>query len=349
MGAIIIEKSVPLAPLTTLKVGGRADYFCCVHSIDELKELFRFIHSRNLPFFILGGGSNIVVSDDGFRGLVIKPAFFGVKFESKSSETVEVSAAASEKFDTLIETCVSEGLYGLENLSGIPGSVGATPVQNIGAYGVEVGGVIAWVEAFDTKAMCTKIFTRKQCRFTYRNSFFKTKRGRQFVITKVVYKLSKQGLLNISYKDVEDYFKQYSVPPTLKSVRDAVLFIRSKKFPDLSKYGTAGSFFKNPILTNKQYGSLKKKFPDLPSYYVDGKYVKIPAGWLIDRVGKWRGIRWGSVGSCKNQALVLVNFGGARTKDILGIAEAIREDIYRKTKIKLEFEVELIGGNFLMD
>lgn len=344
-----IQEHVLLAPFTTFRVGGNADYFCSVTSIDELREALLFARTRSLPFFVLGGGSNVLISDEGFPGLVIRMRCTGVTLLPVDDTLVELSAGGGENWDALVTRAVEEGLYGIENLSGIPGSVGATVIQNVGAYGVEACESIVRVEAFDPDSMGIRTFNNNECAFGYRDSFFKTPEGSRFIITRVVFRLMRQGALNLSYKDVRDYFTEHNVPATLRSVRAAILAIRARKFPDLAQYGTAGSFFKNHVITEKEYGLLRERFPGIPGFSVEPGQVKVPAAWLIEHVARKRGKREGAVGSYENQALVIVNYGGARCQEIVQFCEAIAQDIEKKTGIVLEREVRLVGDRFKVE
>ena len=340
-----IQQQVLLAPYTTFKVGGSADYFCSVTNIDELRESVRFAASRALPFFILGGGSNVVVSDNGFQGLVIRMRCGGIARRSLGDAAVEFSVGAGEDWDAFVARAVTEGLYGIENLSGIPGSVGATVIQNVGAYGVEVRDFIASVEAFDPDTMALRTLKNEECAFGYRDSFFKTREGSRFIITRVIFQLALHGVLNTSYKDVRDYFSLQRLPPSLQSLREAILIIRARKFPDLARFGTAGSFFKNPLVREGEYALLREQFPDIPGFPGDAGYIKVPAAWLIEHVGGYRGKRVGAVGSFENQALVIVNYGGASAKDIVRFTDAIAETIADKTGVVLEREVRVVGSD----
>jgi UDP-N-acetylmuramate dehydrogenase len=338
-----IQRDIELAPYTTFKVGGKADYFCIVKNLDELKEAVEYGGKQNLPVLILGGGSNVLISDHGFHGLVVKPEFFGMNFEEDADGAVIARAHSSENWDNFVAECVSRGLYGLENLSGIPGSVGATPIQNVGAYGIEVGNLIIQVHAFDLISCLEKIFSATECRFGYRDSFFKSAEGRNFVIVSVAFRLKKYGNLNHLYKDVANYFAEHvEKEKTLASTREAILQIRARKFPDLSKFGTAGSFFKNPIITTAEFEELKQKYPEITGYPGESG-VKVSAAFLIDKIGGWRGKCDGEVCSFDNQALVIVNKGRASASEIKNFTDKIRSNIKTKTGIILENEVSLVG------
>lgn len=343
-----IRQHIPLAPYTTFKVGGTADYFCRARSPEDIQEAIIFARDKNIPFFVLGGGSNILVADEGYRGLVIQLDLRGVFFEDRGGEVL-CRVAAGEKWDDFVALTVARGLYGLENLSGIPGTVGASPVQNIGAYGVEVKETIVRVETIDASTNTIKNFSNRACRFGYRTSFFKSLQGKNFIITRVTFLLQKKGSLNLSYKDVREYFKEKKIMPTLEEVRAAILEIRSRKFPDLARYGTAGSFFKNPIISKSRFKKLHERFSNAPSYPVNKRFVKVPAGWLIQEVGGYKGFEQDAVRSFENQALVIVNTRNASAVDIFKYARMIQEEIQKKTEIILEFEVQLVGFSSEVD
>lgn len=337
---MVIKKNVKLAPLTTFKIGGKADYFCVAESVEDLSEAAKFARNKKLPVFVLGGGSNLVVDDSGFRGLVIKIEILGLDF----SDNGEVVAGAGENWDYLISVCIGKKFYGLENLSGIPGTVGGAAVQNIGAYGVEVKDSVKWVEALDIKTGKLKKFLSKQCRFGYRNSFFKSEEGRRWIVVRVCFALSRLGEVNIKYRDLENYFakspKGGEVSP--EAVRKAVLKIRSKKFPPLNKFGTAGSFFKNPIISEEEAKKLSERYEGLPTFPVGEGKVKISLAWIIDHVCNLKGVAQGQVKISEKQALVLVSAGKATAGEVFSLAEKIKKEVFAKTGIKIEFEVEKI-------
>ncbi|MBL7045855.1 MAG: UDP-N-acetylmuramate dehydrogenase [Parcubacteria group bacterium] len=328
-----IEKDILLSPLTTFKVGGHASYFVSVTNIDELRAAFDFAENNALRTFILGGGSNIVFKDNGFDGLVIHVALRGIIFNDN-----EVEALAGESWDELVRESVARGYYTLANLSNIPGSVGAAPVQNIGAYGVELKDVLKSVEVFDTRDNKVKTLLNKDCKFTYRDSIFKNTAS-HLVVIKVVISFN-ENKPNISYRDLAEYFKEGEVPSPLE-VRNAVIEIRSRKFPDLDRFGTAGSFFKNPIITNEKYSELQGVFPDLPNYVVDAKCVKIPLGFILDRLGL-KGEKVGAIEVYEKQALVLINNGNGTFKDVKTLSEKIKRVIKEEVGIEIEKEVTFV-------
>lgn len=342
LGMEMLE-NVSMKDFTTFRTGGLARWFCHVRSVEDLKEAVVFAKEKKLPFFVLGGGSNLLVSDDGFPGVVIKMEIGGVTFEEKENDTVNVTAGAGENWDAFVAGTVSRGLVGLENLSLIPGSVGATPVQNVGAYGREVKDVILEVEAFDTETCEIKKFSPEECQFGYRDSFFKHPEGKKNIITRVTFALQKNAALKTDYKDVQEYFLKHNITTAhVSDVRDAIVAIRTAKLPDIREYGTAGSFFKNPIISRELAEEVHEKYPDIPLYPAGPDTKKISAGWLLDRACGLKGAEEGNVGTYKNQALVIVNHGDATTKEVLEFAESLQGQVKNKTGITLEFEVQMI-------
>lgn len=358
---IHILEQIPLAPFTTMRVGGNARYFVRVEDIGDLKEAVLFAQTQSLPFFILGGGSNTLVSGNGFLGLVIKIEFKGVTYENN-----RVTAGAGEVWDEVVRGAVQRNLWGIENLSLVPGTVGGASVQNIGAYGVEACDTIFSVEAFDIETMQVKTFLRKECEFGYRESIFK--KNKNLIVVCVAFELAQNGVPRIDYEDVKKYFEsKKNIAPVLLEIREAIIVIRSAKMP-APPIGTAGSFFKNPIVSLNQYKILKKQFPDILAYNIssslgrrvqehsatrsslaeikaysqgDGR-MKLSAAWLLDHVGNWRGVRRGDAGVHEKQALILVNHGGASAEEMFALANEMKRDIKEKTNVLLEEEVVVI-------
>lgn len=338
MADMKIEKDKSLKEMTTFKIGGNAQFFCVIKSEDDIIEACRFANENGLAIFVLGGGSNILVSDRGFGGLVMKIEMKGIDFDG---ETVTVKAG--EDWDAFVEKAVKNGLYGLENLSLIPGTVGAAPVQNIGAYGSEVKDTIAGVRFFDIEKMEFRDFSNDMCEFAYRSSFFK-KSPNRYIIVSVTFRLCANGNVNINYRDISEYFLIKGVTkPSLAEVREAVIHIRINKLPDVRVLGTAGSFFKNPIISHAQANDLKKRFPELPVYPYSDEDVKVSLAWILDHVCGFKGATRGNVGTYKNQALVLVNNGGATANEIKSFAHELARSVLEKTGIEVEAEIEYVG------
>jgi len=338
-----ILENVSLKEFTTFRVGGTARFFCRAKSIEDVKRAIAYARERELPFFVLGGGSNILMSDDGFAGLVVKIEINGVEFKDEG-EIVEVVAGAGESWDALVALTVERGLHGLENLSLIPGTVGAAPVQNIGAYGAEVKETVRSVEAIDRTSGDVRIFSNGECRFAYRDSIFKHEEGKRFTITRVAFALRKNAPLKTDYKDVREYFiSKKIVTPTLSQVRAAVVDIRQAKLPDTRDVGTAGSFFKNPVIAKERFEALKKKFPELPGHEGAEGMIKVPLGYILDKICNFKSAREGDAGVWKNQALVLVNFGSASAQEIRALSEKMAIAVKEKTGIDIEPEVQFVA------
>ncbi len=347
---IQIQQNISLAPVTTLLVGGPASYFAKVRSLEDMREAADFIFEKKVPYLVLGGSSNVLISDKGFGGFVIGMAIRGMKMKEKEGDyrRVEIEVGAGENWDDFVSFAVEQKLYGVENLSGIPGSVGASPVQNIGAYGTEVKEVIAMVETFDMETREVRLFSAEECEFAYRNSIFKKAESHRFIITKVVFVLEKEGRVNIGYKDIKERFaSRFSKDVHPAEVRTAVLEIRAAKLPDYKVLPTAGSFFKNPIISGEAYAKLLESFPDLPSFSEKGdekgSRVKIPLAWILDNVCDLRGWRKGNVGTYEKQPLVLVNYGGASSSEIEHAARFIADTVLEETGISIEWEVVKVG------
>jgi len=332
---------VPLSSYTTFRAGGPARYFFDAQSLEDIRRAVVFANGKKLPLFVLGGGSNTLFGDKGFAGVVVRISISGCDFKDNGDNTVTLAAYAGEEWDALVAKAVKHGLYGLENLSLIPGRVGATPIQNIGAYGAEVGSVIEAVEVFNTETLKRETLTALECAFGYRNSIFKKPEGKHFIVIRVFYRLSKEGILNTDYGDVKEHFASSGEAPTLETVRQAVIDIRSHKLPDVTKVGTAGSFFKNPVVSSGQFTALKKRFLELPGFAQDDG-VKIPAGWLLDRIGRFKGTRHGGALVSEKQALVIINDGDARASDILSLTDMMSSVIKEKTGITLQPEVVIV-------
>jgi UDP-N-acetylmuramate dehydrogenase len=338
-----IKENVRLAPLTTLGVGGPAQYFAVATTKDELAVLAGGAKERGQSVTILGGGSNVLINDDGLKGLVIKIEIKGITHAVTNNDAnkVLVTAGAGEMWDDLVAYTVESGLWGLENLSAIPGTVGATPIQNVGAYGVEVGSLIESVEVYSLKTGNFSLLNNSDCRFGYRDSFLKSAAGRDLVVVFVNYLLSKEANPQLKYQDLAVRFKDAS-NPTQTEIRAAVTEIRGRKFPDWHQLGTAGSFFKNPIITSSAYEELLTQYPELPGFPEPGGKMKVSLGWILDKVCGFKGARVGNVGAYDHQALVLVNYGGATAAEIKSFASEVSSKVFSKTNIVIEPEVNFL-------
>jgi len=336
-----ICENVSLNNFTTFRTGGPARFFTRIETMEDARGAIEFAREHRADFVVLGGGSNMLVRDEGFPGLVVKMEIGGIEFRNQGKNTLAV-VGAGEDWDNFVGETVARNLSGLENLSLIPGTAGAAPIQNIGAYGREASETIEWVETFNTETSRKETLYGRECKFAYRNSIFKHPEGKKYVVVRVAFSLVKGGIPSIEYKDVkEELASRNARIPSLSDVRNAVIAIRSRKLPSVKEYGTAGSFFKNLVLSATELKELQGKIPDVPAYPFGGGF-KIPAGWLLDHVCSVKGERKGNVGAWHNQALVVVNYGGATAKEILDYAEDLRARVRKKTGIELEYEVQVI-------
>lgn len=338
-----IQHKVALKKNTTFKTGGFARLFCVVKSRQDIVDAILYTKKEQVLFYVLGGGSNMLVSDKGYNGLIIKIATQGIVFQEEK-EGVLMRVEAGVLWDECVQAAVDHSLYGLENLSLIPGTVGAAPIQNIGAYGVEVGDYIDSVDVFDVETESFETIPKEKCQFAYRDSIFKKSGGKKYIVIGVNFLLSKQPTLKTEYKDIQEYFSLSGEEVNLQSLRKAIIHIRTKKLPDLSVLGTAGSFFKNPVVKKEVIEILQKEYPLIPVYEIDiPGYVKTSAAFLIDKVAGMRGVRVGDVGTYENQALVLVNYGNATGEEVFDFAQKIQSEVKAKTGIDLEMEVQTLG------
>ena len=335
-----IRENVSLKDLTTFHIGGNADYFVSVESLDELRKAVYFARERSVQVTVLGSGSNVLVSDNGVRGLVIHNTIRGIEFLHREDGVTIASVGAGVVWDDLVQRTVEEGLWGIENLSAIPGTVGATPVQNVGAYGTEVARVITAVDAYNTDTDTVRTFTQDDCHFGYRTSYFKSSEGKKYIITRVHFTLSHIAHPQIAYKDLAHHFG--NTEPSLSEIRAAVCAIRSKKFPDWSVVGTAGSFFKNPTVSAEVFATLKIKYPELPGFIQSDGHVKIALGWILDKVCSLRGVCEHGVCAYEGQALVLVNKNNASADDVQKFAKKICDRVRAACDISVEWEVTML-------
>lgn len=309
---------------------------------DTVEELQTFLQSDDFAhrnrYIHIGSGSNLLFEGD-YRGIVMHSALHTLEVVEESDAHVLVRVGSGYVWDDFVAHCVAQGWAGVENLSAIPGEVGASAVQNIGAYGVEVRDVIARVEAMALDGT-TRTFTNEECGYGYRDSVFKRELRGQYIITHVTYRLEKSPTYRLDYGDLRARVEACG-EPTLKAVREAVTAIRDSKLPDPRVLGNAGSFFTNPVIPRAQYEALKEKYPNMPSYPIDEERVKVPAGWLIDHA-EWKGKALGRAAVHDRQALVLVNLGGATGKEVMTLAERVCEDVFNKYGIRITPEVNFI-------
>lgn len=337
-----IEKNVSLKSLNTFALEAKAKVFTEVNNIEELQEVLASDIAKENDLLILGGGSNLLISKD-FDGLVIKNNITGKEVVHETDDFVLVKIGAGENWHEFVLYALEQGWGGIENLSLIPGTVGAAPMQNIGAYGVEIKEVFESLLAVNRDTGEVEEFSKEKCRFGYRESIFKNKMKGQYVIARVILKLTKQHHnLNVSYGAITDTLKEMKVKePTIQDVSKAVISIRQSKLPDPAKIGNAGSFFKNPTVDRIQYEELKTEYPEIPGYDLPDSNVKVPAGWLIEQCG-WKGMTRGNIGVHKKQALVLVNYGGGQGEELKALAEEIRTSVIEKFGVELNAEVNII-------
>ena len=350
MRVITIQENVPLAPLTTLQVGGPARYFVEAGSEDDIRDAVEFATTKSLPLFVLGGGSNLLVADAGWPGLVLKIAIGGIT-QRTGHDTVHFEAGAGVEWDQLVAQTVANNCAGIECLSGIPGSVGGTPVQNVGAYGQEVSETIESVRAFDLQERKAVELSNTDCGFRYRTSIFNnTMRGR-YIVLQVTYNLTRGGPPSLKYADLQKHFANTANTPSLAAVRDAVRQIRQSKamliVPGDPDARSAGSFFKNPVLTEAEFSGLAgraaAKGLKIPSYPALDAQHKVPAAWLVEHSGFHKGFTLGEAGISRKHALALINTGQARAADIVRLKDDIQQGVQKVWGIQLEQEPVLVG------
>jgi UDP-N-acetylmuramate dehydrogenase len=324
----------------TFGIDAKAKEFVAVHSVDELKTVLR--ENKDKKKFILGGGSNMLLTQD-IEALVIHIDLKGIEVLKEDDDHVWVEAQGGEAWHNFVLYCIEHNYGGIENMSLIPGNVGTTPIQNIGAYGREIKDTFVSCDALEIATLQMRTFTLDECGFGYRESIFKTAVKDQFIITSVVFKLTKHSHnISIEYGDIKAELAAKNVEsPTIKDVSDAVIAIRQSKLPDPKELGNSGSFFKNPIIPKAQFDKIHAKFPDMKFFPVSDDMVKVPAGWLIEHAG-FKGKRFGNAGMHKNQALVLVNYGDATGNELLSVSKMVQQAVMEKFGIAIEAEVNIV-------
>lgn len=329
----------PILKYNTFGMDVKASRFVEYSSVDELKT---FLASRDvaLPLLHIGGGSNLLFLSD-FKGTILHSAIKGFCIEGESDEWVDIKAGAGEVWDDFVAYTVSEGWYGAENLSIIPGEVGASAVQNIGAYGVEAKDIILKVHTVSVSDASERVFTNGECRYSYRNSIFKEELKGKYIVTHVTYRLRKKARYHLSYGNISSELERRDLQPSLENVRNVIIDVRRSKLPEPSELGNAGSFFMNPMVSVQKFRQLQEEYPDMPHYLVDDNTVKVPAGWMIDRCG-WKGRNIGPAGVYQKQALVLVNLGGATGNEISNLANEIMKSVKDKFGVDIHPEVNYI-------
>ena len=337
-----IQQNVDLLPYNTFRIQAFAKYFTTIKSVEHAKALFASEIFKSEKHFILGGGSNVLLTKN-FDGLVVKVEILGKEIIHEDDASVTLRVGAGENWHAFVMYCVDRNYGGVENLSLIPGTVGAAPMQNIGAYGVEIKKNILGVEAVEIGTSDVRYFDTEACKFGYRESIFKQEVKDQFLISSVTLKLTKRDhTFNTTYGAIDETLKKFDVQTlSLKAISDAVIFIRSHKLPDPSRIGNAGSFFKNPSIQADLMDFIKKDYPSIPSFPSTHGLVKIPAAWLIEQCG-WKGKTFDRVGVHQHQALVLVNYGGGEGEKIWELAMKIKESVKEKFNVILQPEVNVI-------
>ena len=337
-----MKTNINLQPYNSFGFPAVAKYFVEINDIQQLEALIATDIFKQEKHLILSGGNNVLFQNDVFDGIVVFINTKGVEILREDENEVVVHAQAGEDWPDFVKFTVSKGWHGLENLAHIPGKVGAAPVQNIGAYGIELEDSFLQCEAMSLATGETKVFNKEDCRFGYRESIFKSELKGQFVITSVDFLLKKNAPLRLDYGNIKAYLEQNGIQnPTLQQLHDAICAIRDAKLPDVKQIGSAGSFFKNPVIEAAQFEALQKDFPNIPHYDEPNGKVKVPAGWLIEQSG-WKGWRDEHVGVYDKQALVLVHYGGGKGLDIVELARKIQDSVEAKFGIRISPEVNFV-------
>ena len=336
-----IIENYSLKLYNTFGIEAKAKYFADVSTINDLRKVLVFRRQKDLPILFIGGGSNMLFVDN-FPGIVLKLNLKGIEILKEDNDYVYVKSQGSENWHHFVEWTLEHDFGGLENLSLIPGNVGTAPMQNIGAYGVEVKDYIVEVQTLELETGNERIFTNEECHFGYRESVFKNELRGQYVLVAVTFKLTKQNhQLHVDYGAIKtELDSEQIINPTIQDISRAVIKIRESKLPDPSQIGNSGSFFKNPVISNDEFAEIEKNHPQIAHYKTDSG-IKLAAGWLIEQAG-WKGKRFGDAGVHDKQALVLVNYGNATGKEIYDLSEQIIEDVKAKYGVTLEREVNII-------
>lgn len=337
-----MRQNIGLKPYNTFGIDVKARWWREIQHADEAAYFIKNERDTNLPLWILGGGSNILFTKD-FEGIILKNSILGKEVIKENQEYVYLRIGAGENWDQIVQFCIENNWGGIENLSLIPGCVGAAPIQNIGAYGVELKDIFEELEAIYLNTGQKKVFTKEMCKFDYRYSVFKGSAKGDFLITHVVLRLTKHNhQLNTSYGSIQRDLEQKGIlQPTIKDISHVVCDIRRSKLPDPQKIGNAGSFFKNPVVDYALFKTIQQEYPNIPFYLQPNDQIKIPAGWLIEMCG-WKGKRMANYGVHKYQALVLVNYGGASGQKIYDLSTQIAHSVKEWFNIELEREVNVL-------
>lgn len=338
-----IKEHVALKPYTTFTMGGEAAYFAELGSVGDIEEFARFSQKKNMPLFVLGGGSNVIFPDTAVPLCIGKIGIRGFEVFSQDEESATLKVGAGEEWDEVVERAVEWGLSGIEALSAIPGTAGATPVQNVGAYGQEIADTLVEVEALDLASGERTVIAAADCGFGYRDSNFKHTWKGKCVILSITLRLSKLAPCMPRYPGVEAYFEKRNIKnPSLTQIRKAIIEVRKKKLPDPKEVASCGSFFKNPIVAEAKANELKKEYPGLVSFPMPDGRVKLAAGWMLDHLG-FKGRQWGQIGVYPHNALVLVNTGNASKKELLAAVGDIVSNANKAYGVTLEVEPVLIA------
>jgi len=357
-----MKNNVDLRPFNSFGFHAVAKHFVEVNEIQELESLIRSDVFKHEKYLILSGGNNVLFRDDFFDGVVVHINTKGIEILRKDGNEIIVRAQAGEDWPDFVSFCVGKEWHGVENLAHIPGKVGAAPVQNIGAYGMELKDNFLQCKAIDLSTGESKVFTKEECRFGYRESVFKHELKGRYIITSVDFLLKKDAPLHLEYGNIKSYLEQNAIEsPTLQQLHDVICAIRDAKLPDIKQIGSAGSFFKNPVIDRAQFEALQKEYPTMPHYDEPNGMVKVPAGWLIEHSGpstlrlasgtagtgtagaiSWKGWRNEHVGVYEKQALVLVHYGGGKGHDIVELAHRIQESVEEKFGIRISPEVNFV-------
>lgn len=337
-----ILQDISLKPYNSFGIDVKAASLMEVDNIEALQSFVSEGGLKNMEFLVLGGGNNILFTED-YLGLVIRNCIEGISIEEKGVDEVLVTAGAGVVWDELVQYCVNEGFGGIENLVLIPGSVGASPIQNIGAYGVELKDVFHSLRAIETHSGNIRVFEKKECAFGYRDSIFKGEAKGKYIIVSVSLLLKRNHIPDTSYGAIREELetKGLGEGAGILEVAEAVSSIRRRKLPDLEETGNAGSFFKNPVMPEEKFVNIRNRYPDIPSYKEREGFVKVPAGWLIEQCG-WKGKAYGNAAVHENQALVLVNNGNASGHEILHLAQRIKASVFDEFGVTLEMEVNVV-------